>query len=123
MFDFIIEGGVIGMSTVMISGLGAIVWSIISAAKFSKAGCITKRHLDAILFLGSLSFFLGVLWQGVGLSQALSVIQEYPGISPAAIAGGIRVSMISPLTGAVLFAISGIFWMSLRYMNAKKAES
>ena len=90
MFDFIIEGGVIGMSTVLLSGLGAIVWAIFSAAKFSKAGFITKRHLDAILFLGSLSFFLGVLWQGIGLSEALSVIQQHPGISPAAIAGGIR---------------------------------
>lgn len=122
MFDFFFEGGVHGMSVVMLSGLGAIVWSIISTANFLKVGFISKRHLDAILFLGSFSFFIGVLWQGIGLSEALSIIQQYPDISPAAISGGLRVSMISTLTGAILFALSGIFWMCLRYMNAKKTE-
>ena len=123
MFDFFFQGGVYGMSVVMLSGLGAIVWSIISTAKFLKVGSIAKRHLDAILFLGSFSFFIGILWQGIGLSQALSIIQQHPGISPAAISGGLRVSMISALTGAILFAISGIFWICLRYRNAKRAEA
>ena len=122
MFKFLFEGGIAGMTVVMLFGIGAIIWSIISIAILLKSGFIAKRYLDAILFLGSMSFFLGVLWQGIGLSQALSVIQEYPNLSPAAIAGGIRVSMISTITGAILFAISASFWMCLRYFNNKKAE-
>ncbi|MDE5417177.1 hypothetical protein L3049_04075 [Labilibaculum sp. DW002] len=122
MFDFFIKGGIAGMSIVMLSGIGAIIWSIISTAKFSKKGFITKRHLDAILFLGSFSFFIGILWQGIGLSEVLSIIQGYPNISPEAIAAGLRVSMISAITGAILFAISAIFWICLRYLNNKKAE-
>lgn len=123
MFDFFFEGGVPGMSIVMLSGLGAIIWSIFSTAKFLKIGFIKKRHLDVILFLGSFSFFTGFLWQGIGLSEVLNIIQQYPNISPAAIAGGLKVSLISTISGAILFAIAGIFWICLRYMNAKKEEA
>jgi len=111
------------MTIVMLTGLGAIIWSLLTLIKFLKLGFVNKRHLDAILFLGSLSFFLGLLGQGIGLSGALDVIQSVPGISPAAVAGGIRVSMIAPLTGGILFTISGIFWFILRYLNARKQEA
>ncbi len=110
------------MSIIMLTGFGAIIWSLLTLIKLLKLGLVSKRHLDAILFLGSLSFFLGLLGQGIGLSGALDAIQTYPNVSPAAIAGGIRVSMIAPLTGAILFSISGIFWFILRYVNAKKQE-
>ncbi len=123
MFIFLFEGGIVGMTVVMLTGLTAIVWSLLTLIKFLKVGFVTKRHLDAILFLGSLSFFIGALWQGIGLSQALSFIQSSPSISPAVVAGGIRVNMIAPITGAILFSIAGIFWFILRYLNARKQEA
>jgi hypothetical protein len=123
MFDFFFQGGAQFMTFVMLTGIAAIIWSLLTLIKFIKVGFVSKRHLDAILFLGSLSFFLGLLGQGIGLSAALDVIQTYPNISPAAIAGGIRVSMIAPITGAILFSISGIFWFILRYLNARKQEA
>ncbi|MDE5421495.1 MotA/TolQ/ExbB proton channel family protein [Ancylomarina sp. DW003] len=123
MFNFFFQGGVLFMSFVMLTGLSAITWSLLTLIKFIKVGFVTKRHLDAILFLGSLSFFLGLLGQGIGLSGALSAIQSFPSVSPAAVAGGLRVSMIPPLTGAILFSIAGIFWITLRYLNARKQEA
>ena len=123
MIDLIYQGGALGMTTVLLSGLGAIIWALISTIKFLKLGFIPKRHLDAILFLGSFSFFIGVFWQGVGLSGALSIIQNLKSISPTTVAGGIRVSMIPSLTGAVLFAIAGLLWIILHYKNAKKMEA
>ena len=123
MIDLFFQGGVQFMTFIVLSGLGAIIWSLLTLIKFLKLGLVSKRHLDAILFLGSLSFFIGLLGQGIGLTAALDVIQTYPNISPAAIAGGIRVSMIAPLTGAILFTLSGIFWFILRYLNARKQEA
>jgi len=111
------------MTFIMLAGLAAIVWSLLTLIRFLKVGFITKRHLDAILFLGSLSFAIGLLGQGMGLSQALSVIQSMPNISPALVAGGIRISMIPPITGAILFSIAGVFWFILRYLNARKQEA
>jgi len=123
MFDFFFQGGVLFMTVVMLTGLAAIIWSLLTLIKFLKVGFVTKRHLDAILFLGSLSFFLGLLGQGIGLSQALSAIQSFPSVSPAAVAGGLRVSMIPPLTGAILFTASGIIWFILRHLNTRKQEA
>ena len=111
------------MTIIVLTGLGAIIWSLLTLIKFLKLGFVTKRHLDAILFLGSLSFFLGLLGQGIGLSNALNSIQDVPSVSPAAVVGGLKVSMIPPLTGAILFSLSGIFWFILRYMNARKQEA
>jgi len=111
------------MTVILLTGLGAIIWSLLTLIKFLKVGFISKRHLDAILFLGSLSFFIGLLGQGVGLSQALDVIQSIPSISPSLVAGGVRVSMIAPITGAILFSLSGLFWFILRYMNARKQDA
>ena len=123
MFDFLFEGGTQFMTVIMLTGLAAIIWSLLSLIKFLKVGFVSKRHLDAILFLGSLSFFIGILGQAMGLTGALEVIQAHPSVSPAAVAGGIRVSMIAPLTGAILFSIAGIFWFILRYLNARKQEA
>jgi hypothetical protein len=123
MIDLFFQGGVTFMTVVMLTGIAAILWSLFSLIKFIKVGFITKRHLDAILFLGSLSFFIGILGQGIGLTGALQSIQGSPSVSPAAVAGGIKVSMIAPLTGAILFLLSSIFWFILRYLNAKKQDN
>jgi len=123
MIDLFFQGGVQFMTVIMLTGLAAIIWSLLTLIKFLKLGFVNKRHLDAILFLGSLSFFIGLLGQGIGLSGALDAIQSFPSVSPAAVAGGLKVSMIPPLTGAILFTISGIFWFTLRYQNARKQEA
>lgn len=123
MLHLLFEGGIQFMTVIVLTGLAAIIWSLVTLIKFLKVGFITKRHLDAILFLGSLSFFLGLLGQGIGLSNALNSIQAFPSVSPAAVAGGLKVSMIPPLTGGILFTISGIFWFILRYLNARKQEA
>lgn len=123
MFDFFFQGGAPGMTVVILTGLGALIWSILTLNKYFKLGTITKRQLDTILFLGSLSFFTGILWQGIGMSQALAAIQSVPNISPAAVAGGLKVSMIPVLTGGILFFLSSIFWFALRLLDAKKQEA
>lgn len=123
MFDLFFLGGVPFMTIVMLTGIAAILWSLFSLIKFIKVGFISKRHLDAILFLGSLSFFIGLLGQGIGITAALQSIKASPSVSIAAVAGGIRVSMIAPTTGAILFLLSSIFWFILRYLNAKKQDN
>ncbi|MRT93616.1 hypothetical protein EMN46_11765 [Ancylomarina sp. 16SWW S1-10-2] len=123
MIDLFFQGGTVFMTVVVLTGIAAILWSLFSLIKFIKVGFIKKRHLDAILFLGSLSFFIGLLGQGIGITGALEAIQAFPNVSQEAVAGGIRVSMIAPLTGAILFTISGIFWFILRYLNARKQDA
>jgi biopolymer transport protein ExbB/TolQ len=50
---------------------------------------------------------------------ALSSIQAAGDISPALIAGGIRISLIAPLYGFILFLIAGIIWFIFRNLIRK----
>lgn len=65
------------------------------------------RHLAVLLLV------MGVLSQAMGLYQALSVIESVGGqVSPALVAGGVKVSFIAPVFGGmefmVLYALQGV---------------
>jgi len=73
-----------------------------------------KKQNSIILFIGSFAFLFGLLGQIIGLYSALQAIQAAHDISPALMAGGLRVSSIAPLYGLVLFLISGVIWFVYR---------
>lgn len=74
---------------------------------------------STILFIGSLTFLIGLFGQMIGMSQALASVYEAGDISPALIAGGIRVTLIAPLYGFSLLLISGIIWFLFRNLLRK----
>jgi biopolymer transport protein ExbB/TolQ len=77
------------------------------------------RGLNFILMFGSLSFILGLLAQAIGMFQAFEVIQRVGDISPALVAGGLRVSMIAPLYGVAYFILSIPVWVIFREIVKK----
>ena len=74
---------------------------------------LTKQN-SVIIFIGSFAFLLGLFGQILGLYGALVAIQAAGDISPALMAGGLRVSFLAPLYGFALFLISGIIWFIFR---------
>lgn len=78
---------------------------------------LTKQN-SIILFVGSFTFLLGLFAQMIGMYNALACVYEAGDISPALIAGGLRVSL-APLYGFVLFLISGIIWFIFRNLLRK----
>lgn len=94
----------------------------IAANKEKKLEQSFKRRSETILFLGSLAFLIGVLGQLIGIFHALGAIQVAKDISPAVIMGGLRVSMLPPAYGFVLFIISGIVWFVFRNITTKKSK-
>lgn len=76
----------------------------------------TFRHrLTYIKSMGLFTLVFGILGQLVGLYQAFSVIERVGDISPALLAGGLKVSMISTLYGVVIFLVSYLLWLALDY--------
>ena len=67
-----------------------------------------------IIFIGSFAFLFGLLGQIIGLYNALLAIQAAGDISPGLMAGGLRVSLIAPLYGFILFLISSVVWFIYR---------
>ena len=72
------------------------------------------KQNSLIIFIGSFAFLFGLLGQIIGLYNALLAIQAASDISPGIMAGGLRVSLIAPLYGFVLFLISSIVWFIYR---------
>ncbi|MBR5736122.1 MAG: hypothetical protein IKX60_04975 [Bacteroidales bacterium] len=56
--------------------------------------------------IGIGALVVAIFWNLQGLYQALGVVQMAPDISPAVIAGGLKVAMISLLYGLIVYFVS-----------------
>ncbi len=111
------EGGPAFMSVIY------IMWIIVGfiSIKFLMNYFSEKRDLQklsknntTILFIGSFAFLLGLFGQILGMYGALAAIHAAGDISPALIAGGLKVSLIAPLYGFGLLLLSSIIWFVFR---------
>lgn len=120
MINYFLSGGWPGMLMISICGLSAIAWGIVSLLSLLKSKQVNRFHLNAILLLGSLCFFIGMLWQAMGIFDVLSYVQKFESVSQSILAAGIKVSMIAPIWGTILFIISALFWLLLRLIAPDK---
>lgn len=108
------EGGIQFMSLVSLLGLAMIFFMVRSYIQVFVKNSTNVRGINYILMFGSLSFIIGLLGQAVGMIAAFEAIYQAKDISPGLIAGGIRVSMIAPVYGMLIFIISIPLWMVVR---------
>jgi len=94
----------------------AIRWIYIYL-KGSSTAVKLKNQNNSILFVGSFAFLLGIFGQAIGLYQAFQAIYTAGDISPALIAGGLRVSMLTTLYGFALLLVSSLIWATFRHLN------
>ena len=101
-----------------------LVYSVINliAILNSKDGDILKvrSRLAHIKAIGLFSVITGIFGQLIGLYEAFSMIEKAMDISPAIIIGGIKISMITPLYGIVIYLISIAIWLVLDLVASKK---
>jgi len=79
-----------------------------------------RKKLKYIKSLGLFAFVTGILGQLLGLFNALSAIEKAMDISPVIMAGGLKISMIPPIYGILIFLVSYIFWIILDYIASKR---
>ncbi|MCB9024218.1 MAG: MotA/TolQ/ExbB proton channel family protein [Lentimicrobiaceae bacterium] len=118
LYKHLIEGGIWFMLPIYLLAIGIILLSGMQAyqraqIKTTKPANYAKRT-EAILFLGSLAFLWGLLGQITGMMQMLGILSEFSDISPSLIAGGIKVSLLAPLYGFVIFIFSAVVWFVFR---------
>lgn len=78
-----------------------------------------RHQLSYIKSLGLFIMVVGILGQLIGLFEAFQGIEQMGGVSPAMLAGGLKVSMITTLYGVISFVISFIIWFVLDWKNGK----
>lgn len=79
-----------------------------------------RHYLTHIKSLGLFTLVVGILSQLIGLYQAFSAIEQAGAVSPALLAGGLKVSMITTIYGMVIFVLSWLIWLVLDYLAGTK---
>jgi biopolymer transport protein ExbB/TolQ len=116
-----IEGSPLGMTIIFglwltaIILIGKLVYRWINKSESDEKR--NKAVSESILFIGSFAFLFGLFFQVIGMIQALKAIEAAGDISMALIAGGLKVSLIVPVYGFVLFLISYITWFINRKLS------
>jgi biopolymer transport protein ExbB/TolQ len=127
MKEWFIMGGTLFMSILTILLVIIVAVSVyfavtIASGKASEKANF-KQQLRYVKSLGLFTMITGILGQMIGLFSAFIAIEAAGDISPAMIAGGLKVSMITSLTGVVICLISIIIWFVLDLFYQKKLSS
>jgi len=94
----------------------------VANGKASQKQNFTHR-LKYVKSIGLFTMITGILGQLIGLFIAFTAIEGAEDISPSIIAGGLKVSMITSLTGIIIYLISIVLWFLLDLWYHKKLTS
>ncbi|MBN1996703.1 MotA/TolQ/ExbB proton channel family protein [candidate division KSB1 bacterium] len=75
--------------------------------------------INAILFWGVMSIFVGVFGHFHGIYLAMQAISHAGDISPAIVSQGYAMSLITVLSGLFIFMIAALMWFVLRWRYKK----
>lgn len=109
------------MIVVTICFLLVIVYTFVKGYDVFVKKNYTKNGLTGILFFGSLAPLIGIIGQMIGMMSAFDAIQRAGDISPALIAGGLKVSMYAPAYGLIILFFAALFWFILKTIIERKA--
>ena len=127
MKDWFVMGGSLFMSILTILLVVIVAVSVyyaitIAGGKASEKANF-KQQLRYVKSLGLFTMITGILGQLIGLFSAFTAIEAAGDVSPAMLAGGLKISMITSLTGIVIYLISIIIWFLLDMYYQKKLTS
>jgi len=117
MKEWFVMGGSLFMSILTILLVIIVAVAVYFAVSIANGKAADKEgfryQLRYIKSLGLFTMITGILGQMIGLFSAFIAIEAAGDISPGMIAGGLKISMITSLTGVVIFLISLTIWFLL----------
>jgi biopolymer transport protein ExbB/TolQ len=117
MKEWFISGGSLFMSILTILLVIVVAVSVYFVVTITSGKAKEKanfRHqLKYVKSIGLFTMITGILGQLIGLMDAFSAIEQAGDISQSIIAGGLKISMITTLTGIVIYLISIAIWFLL----------
>jgi hypothetical protein len=120
MYRYFIEGGPLFMGLLSMVFLVILVITVLAGKSALGKSAIEKNWLGYIKSLGLFAFVLGMLGQFLGLFQAFKIIGSGMEISPAIMASGVKVSMVTSIYGMIIFLVAYLLWFMLNALEARK---
>ena len=118
MFDLIMRGGPYMWPLIILAIVNVVLISKKTVELFIKPASNSvqlERGINAIMYWGILSAVLGFYAHFMGIYMAMEAIMAAADISPAIVAGGYAMSLITVLFGLNIFMISSLFWFTFRW--------
>lgn len=124
MKDWFIMGGTLFMSILTILLVIIVAVSVYFAVTISSGKAREKENfkqqLRYVKSLGLFTMITGILGQLIGLFSAFTAIEAAGDVSPSMLAGGLKISLITTLTGITIYLISILIWFLLDLYYQKK---
>jgi hypothetical protein len=118
MIQFFLEGGMM-MWVLLILTILILFLSIRKSVQLFGNKEIPKSVLEtginAILFWGAIAAIFGFFAHYLGVYYAMLAIFQANDISPAIVALGYSMSLVTILTGLTIFMVSAVIWFILRW--------
>jgi biopolymer transport protein ExbB/TolQ len=125
MKEFLVTGGIEGMSLILIIAIIVLVISILEIARRltkQKYTVLDDRLMLSIKALGGIAGIAGLFFQTLGLYLAFQAIQAAADISPIIVLKGVFVSFYTTFFGLGVFLISYVIWYLLKVIRMKEKE-
>ncbi|MGC9342850.1 MAG: MotA/TolQ/ExbB proton channel family protein [Bacteroidales bacterium] len=125
MFELFYMGGPLFMGILSILLLIVIVITVVFLVKVLnrqvESTANFRQQIKYIRAVGLFALVTGILGQLVGLYAAFIAIEAAADISPAILAGGLKVSMITTIYGILIYLFSILLWfiVSLIYDRSR----
>ena len=113
MFKLFSQGGLLFMGTLSLILLSLLAVFVVSLIKKGDEKQLLKST-QWLKSIGTLGLVVGILGQLIGLFSAFSALETAEGISPAMLAGGLKVSLITTLYGLLIYIIYLVCSMVLK---------
>ena len=114
--------GILTTLLVIMLAVSVYFFVLISTGKAADKANFSHK-LTYVKAVGLFTMITGILGQLIGLLDAFKAIERAGDISPAMLAGGLKVSMITTLFGILIYLISILIWFLLDLMHQKKLTS
>lgn len=127
MKELFVMGGSLFMGILTILLVIILATSIYFALSIAAGKAAENKHfthrLTYLKSMGLFTMITGILGQLIGLTEAFKAIEAAMDISPAIMAGGLKVSMITTLYGILINLLSILIWFLLDLWYHKKMGS
>lgn len=117
MIRFLSEAGPVIFPLMLLAAvvLGLTLWNALVLMLRGSAAANRRRHsIDAILFWGSVAAVLGFLGQWIGLAKMAQLVAQRGIVSPQMVVFGLSESLMTTVSGMVVFTVSAFLWFFLR---------
>lgn len=117
MLQFVQEAGPVILPLMLLSAVILMLtfWNALVLLLRESDKPSRRRHsIDSVLFWGSVAAILGFLGQWIGIVKITKFIASEGVVSPSAVVMGLSESLLTTVSGMMIFTVSAFFWFFLR---------